>query len=426
MLRAIYSMCLPKRVLLNTTESPLAKKPHLSATPPVKKFAKDDSCREVMEVRKLEVFEQLTGEHLDDARHHFLSKTYQADRSWQAERKRKFQDISHQSFSVEHLERLNRAIKRIPIMIGAKRIKEQLRCGGARALDHIEVKALVQREAQERNRLMEYVNLAAHDHRLEEFAPWVEFMSKQKIGHREPEKINMNQAKDIQRTIIEALAAINAAQSWPGTKVGLGNDLLKTRQPKRARLSHNKSFDLTVKGTNGDAKSHVEVTTAQNVRRPRDLSNAIQHGIDKAISLTKSSSWREVSIGVSWHEGRTDLYETHQYIQYHGDGNYSLFQANATGEDTLLYKRNIILDDLPHYIQRHHQSKRWLESINIFTLDGELGYKLTRNSGKWSIDTHDLPEAVRHIRSKRRLGRSYLAMDRSFYKMERQGRAGEV
>lgn len=134
------------------------------------------------------------------------------------------------------LSRVETAIRVVPVRIGAKRVREQLSSFGAAALDHLEVDALIRREAIERDRLFDLVLLAATDTRFEDFVSWLKFVDKVKIGRRSPENINYPQAKDIMRTCVEPLAAAVAANAWPGSKIGLGNDMKNAQDLKKVKV----------------------------------------------------------------------------------------------------------------------------------------------------------------------------------------------
>jgi len=311
---------------------------------------------------------------------------------------------------IQNLDRIERAVNIIPSLIGCKRVVEQLVNGGIRALDHIEVPVLIQREAIERNRLKDYINLAATDSRITEFEKWVMFINKVKIGRRKPEIISYLQAKDIYNTTLEPLAAMLAARHWPDSKISLGNDMstrISTAGGKRARGK--KSFDLTVR-LSGEIRSNVEVTSADEVSRPRDLYYAINHGIEKAKAMKgkDEDAWREVSIGIKWKRGSVHV-EHKKRIQYHGDGTYHVYQRQDDGKELYLYKRHILLDDFPHYLERHKKACRWLDSITIFTIDGDHSYNIVQNGHGWDIEHSAATDvALSKRRTLRRMKRGYL------------------
>ncbi|GAB5369866.1 hypothetical protein AAMO2058_001443500 [Amorphochlora amoebiformis] len=484
---------------------------------------RDDACHSVLDARRLEVFEHITGEFLDDARRKYkeiltglsavksrklsLESTDDDIKTTHSQRRKiekKFQKMAKKAKKsremLQIINRLEEAIDVVPIRIGAKRVKEQLRWFGAKALDHIEITALIEREARERNRVKELVNLAACDPRFEEFESWAEFVDKVKIGKNGPRKINYQQAKDILRTALEPLAAMVAAKLWPDSKIGLGNDMetrrrndmetrrsaSRSRSPKRSpgrnkrsrhssrpakpnpsspgsnrkfkhspllslsmrrnnkkrnesswknnrksRGSHvsprpesRKSFDLTVRDAKGQMRSQVEVTTAENVCRPRDLQMAIDHGVEKSEGtrgMYKHTIWREVSVGVRWKKGKVYI-DKERYIDYKGDGTYTVYREIAGKEDARLYGRDIVQDDFPHYLSRHKQACRWLDSVTIFTLDDDRSYNLVRNGQGWDVERMDLTgDALHARRERRRLRRGYLASVRKGSELARVG-----
>jgi len=204
------------------------------------------------------------------------------------------------------------------------------------------------------------------------------------------------------------------------------------------RKRERKTFDLTVRKS-GFTRSNVEVTTAEDVCRPRDLHNAIKHGIDKAKALKNEheEAWREVSIGVKWKKGITNVGKNTR-IEYKGDGTYHVYELvpnnggfslasppEASGEDVseenggsaqrrkgkfvYLYKRDIVMDDFPHYLQRHRTACRWLDSVTIFTLDGDRSYSVVHNGKGWDVEMLDVPDAELHKRRlRRRLRRGHI------------------
>mmetsp|Transcript_21676 Transcript_21676/g.30374 ORF Transcript_21676/g.30374 Transcript_21676/m.30374 type:complete len:467 (+) Transcript_21676:303-1703(+) len=408
------------------------------------KLALDDSCQKMLQARKLEVFELLTGETLCDAKNQYRQEVEKLNVGVRATRqevltlnkssfsindidvstnitqKRKdallrsikssIDNISAAQGMIQNLDRIERAVNIIPSLIGAKRAVEQLINGGIRALDHIEVLVLIQREAIERNRLKDYINLAATDRRIIEFEKWVMFVNKVKIGHRKPENISYLQAKDIYNTTLEPLAAMLAARHWPDSKISLGNDMstrISVGGGKRGKAK--KSFDLAVR-LSGQTRSNVEVTTADEVSRPRDLYSAINHGIEKAKAIRgkNEDAWRELSIGIRWKRG-TVYVEHKKRIEYWGDGRYSVYQVRDDGEELYLYKRHILLDDFPHYLERHKKACRWLDSITIFTIDGDHSYSVVQNGHGWDVEhSAAIDVALRKRRSLRRMQRSYL------------------
>mmetsp|Transcript_5627 Transcript_5627/g.8873 ORF Transcript_5627/g.8873 Transcript_5627/m.8873 type:complete len:497 (-) Transcript_5627:141-1631(-) len=412
------------------------------------RVALDDSCQKILRARKLEVFELLTGETLCDAKNRYRGEVENLNVIIRAAKQEIYKLQLHKGSTfvsksnnkgstnitqkredalllrinssidkrsaaqgmIQNLDRIERAVNIIPSLIGCKRVVEQLVNGGIRALDHIEVPVLIQREAIERNRLKDYINLAATDSRITEFEKWVMFINKVKIGRRKPEIISYLQAKDIYNTTLEPLAAMLAARHWPDSKISLGNDMstrISTAGGKRARGK--KSFDLTVR-LSGEIRSNVEVTSADEVSRPRDLYYAINHGIEKAKAMKgkDEDAWREVSIGIKWKRGSVHV-EHKKRIQYHGDGTYHVYQRQDDGKELYLYKRHILLDDFPHYLERHKKACRWLDSITIFTIDGDHSYNIVQNGHGWDIEHSAATDvALSKRRTLRRMKRGYL------------------
>jgi hypothetical protein len=67
-----------------------------------------------------------------------------------------------------------------------------------------------------------------------------------------------------------------------------------------------------------------------------------------------------------------------------GGGGIGLQVAHDSGADTYLYERNIVLDDLPHYLKRHDSVRACLERISIFSVDTDARFELVRKGSNWS------------------------------------------
>lgn len=111
-----------------------------------------------------------------------------------------------------------------------------------------------------------------------------------------------------------------------------------------------------------------------------------------------------MSVVVEWWSGTRSLGHG-RFIKYYGDGRYGIYQEtkNASQGARLLYKRDIVKDDLPHYLVRHRMANQYLDAVYVISHDGESAYRLRPKRGWHAEDLGNA--AVTHRVRERRLRR---------------------
>ncbi|MBF0442429.1 MAG: hypothetical protein HQK54_11035 [Oligoflexales bacterium] len=360
--------------------------------PPGKKMVEplDDSCGRMLRLRKMEVLENLVSDSVSSC----ISK------------------------KVRHpldIKRVEEALNLVPAKANRNLTVEQIRKGGAEALEKIDVIELAKKEASQRNRLIGYFNQAGLDTRYSNFSEWIDHLSQKRIGRRPPQEMNRSQVIDFNNEFCELKAARSMKNEFSEGKIYLAMDQIKERDPA---LRGKKSFDLEFVDKAGKVRKYVEVTTVQHpVRRASDLFNGVIHGVKKSYDLPGSGKHtvpgctREVTICIDWFSGEESSAGGGKTV-YNGDGTYTVFDRFGNSRET----RHIARDDLPSFLARSGKViSPWIDRVNLYDNRTEACFHFDKTGGnKWNCTYQDISsdeverERYRHEELKRALSEDRL------------------